>query len=291
MKLRSLLLIMTLVLSTFVTFADNNYKVISTSRLNVRKSPSTTDIIIGKFQSGQEIEVISIQNGWAKVIFNNKIGYVSEKYIVPLYKKNNDPKTKVQTKKSPTVLEIINNTETYSNKKIGNKLSFLDNTDLYLSVQGGFGYSKYLWNNGKVNGTMSYSLDIIAQLYLKKEIGFIPENWYSELALGYDKKGAAKFDMSYVHAQIYPFGYKFDQTPMDLIVKGGMSLSYPLGDFGDRWNSDLQVGVICGAQIEWKQISIGCNIAYDFTEVSPDCGQKLNNLAILGTISYKLIKF
>lgn len=290
MKQRSLILLIALFVSTFLTFADNNYKVTSTSRLNVRKFPSNTSVIIGKFQSGQEIEVVSIQNRWAKVIFNDKIGYVSEKYITPLPSKNKKKVIKpAPTKQNSTVLEILNNSDIYS-KKADSNLSFLHYSDLYLSVQGGLGYSNYFWENGEVNGTMSYSFDIIAQLYFKKNLAFIPVNWYSEVALGYVNKGAAQYEMNYIHTQICPFGYKFNFTPINLLVKGGLSLSYPLGNFGDKWKSDFQVGVICGAQIEWKQFSIGCNMSYDFTEVSSACGQKLNNFAILSSISYKLIK-
>ena len=147
-----------------------------------------------------------------------------------------------------------------------------------------------MWNKGNVNGTISYSVDIAAQLYLNDNIAFIPKDWYSELSLGYDKKGAAKYDMNYVHAQICPFGYKFDFSPLSLVVKGGALLSCPLGKFGDRWRSNFQAGAVCGVQVEWKQLSVGCRFSYDITEVSSSCGQKLNNYAILGTISYKLFE-
>lgn len=65
-------------------YAENNYRVISQSSLNVRKSTSTMSDIIGTFQSGQEIEVKSVKNGWAKVNFNGKTGYVLVEYIQPI---------------------------------------------------------------------------------------------------------------------------------------------------------------------------------------------------------------
>lgn len=81
--------------------AENNYKVTSSSRLNVRKSPSTSAAVLGTFSSGQ-IEVISISKGWAKVKYNGKTGYVSEKYISPLPKpepKKPEPKKEMPKKK------------------------------------------------------------------------------------------------------------------------------------------------------------------------------------------------
>lgn len=231
------------------------------------------------------------------------MGYVSAKYITELPKKIVEEPQKEEEVSRPVVEEPIKkveepiyveskkdyDTEIDTPLQIGTSLS--DNFNLYLAVQGGFGWSNFLWDDGSVNGTMSYSGDIVAQLYFEHPVSFIPENWYSELALGYDKRGAVSFDMSYVHARIYPLGYRIPLTPINVVVKGGVSIAYPLGDFESRWSSDFQVGVGGGLQIEWNQFAIGCNVEYDFTEVSSSCGQKLNNIAVLGTISYKFAKF
>lgn len=166
-----------------------------------------------------------------------------------------------------------------------------DNINLYLAIQGGFGYSNYIWSEGSVNGTMSYSADIVGQLYFENKVSFIPANWYSELALGYDKKGAANYGMNYIHVRISPFGYRLPIDPINVVVKAGPTLGFALNDFDDRWSSDFQLGIGGGFQIEWKQFAIGCNVEYDFTEVSSSCGQTLNNIAVLGTISYKFAKF
>lgn len=308
MKLRRVTLLIALMLSTMTVFAENNYRVTSSSRLNVRKSASTSATVLGTFNSGQEIEVLSVSNGWAKVKFNGKTGYVSEKYITPLPKKETpkpEPKPQKEIVEDKTIVEndVPDNSrfreirdagdlEVKTPLTFGSSLS--NNFNLYLAVQGGFGWSNFLWDNGDVNGTMSYSGDIVAQLYFENPVSFIPANWYSELALGYDKRGAASFDMNYVHARLYPFGYRIPLSPVNIVVKGGVSLGFPLGELETNYNSrssDFQVGVGGGFQIEWKQFAIGCNVEYDFTEVSSSCGQKLNNIAVLGTISYKFAKF
>lgn len=291
LKLRSLVLLIALVISTIVAFADNNYKVISASRLNVRKAPST-GAVIGSLVSGQEIEVVSIDKGWAKVKYKNGYGYVSAKYIAPLLTKTNT-NSQLNNIKQPTSngysFEKVN-TGFVVEKNNNHNQTLFNYADIYLSGQAGVGFSSFTWNNGNVNGTLAYSLDVLIQLYFTKQLNIIPENWYSEVALGYEKKGAAKFDMSYIRTQICPFGYKIPVDPFNIIVKGGMALSYPLNDLNKRWKANLQLGAIVGAHVDWEQFSFGCNLSYDISKVSYDCGQKLNNIAAFCTISYKFEK-
>lgn len=52
------------------------------TRLNIRKGPGTNYEIIGKLDKGDYVVVLSIANGWAKVIFDGtKLGYVSSTYL------------------------------------------------------------------------------------------------------------------------------------------------------------------------------------------------------------------
>lgn len=299
MKLK--LIIAALCLCSAVSlFADANYRVTSSSRLNVRRAPSTSGSVLGTFKSGQEITVLSITNGWAKVEFNNSVGYVSAKYITELPKKvvEEEPEEIVE------VVEVIEDTPSretpvyvatdYSSDDVSTPLTIgsclTDKLSLYFAVQGGVGYSNFLWSDGDVNGDLSFSVDIVGQLYFEDKVSFIPRNWYSELAIGYDKKGAADFGMNYIHARVYPLGYRIPLSPVNIVVKGGISLGFPLNDLetnSNSWSSDFQCGVGGGFQVEWKQFAVGCNVEYDFTEVSSSCNQTLNNIAVLGTISYK----
>lgn len=160
---------------------------------------------------------------------------------------------------------------------------------LYFALQAGFGFSTFMWNNGDVNGTMSYSGDIAMQLYLREHTGFLPANWYSELAVGYDKRGAADYDMSYIHARVYPLGYSIPVSQFNVVLKAGATVAYPLDEL-KSWSSDLQIGVGGGLQIDFGRFAIGCNVEYDFTKVSSDAPETLNNFAVLGTLSYKFAK-
>lgn len=51
------------------------------SSLKVRSSPTTTSLQIGSIKSGEEIEVYSISNDFAKINYNGETGYASSKYL------------------------------------------------------------------------------------------------------------------------------------------------------------------------------------------------------------------
>ena len=56
--------------------------VVATDSLNVRSTPDTSRTPIGKVYRGDVVDIISQEsNGWYKINFNGKIGYVSNKYI------------------------------------------------------------------------------------------------------------------------------------------------------------------------------------------------------------------
>ena len=56
-------------------------KYVNVSVLNFRSNPSTKASILGVILKGSEVEVISISNGWSKVEYNGKEGYVSSNYL------------------------------------------------------------------------------------------------------------------------------------------------------------------------------------------------------------------
>lgn len=327
MRLRIIHLLAALMVA-LAAFAQANYQVTSATRLNVRKAPTVDAEVLGTFESGEKITVLSIDDGWAKVKFGKKKGYVVKQYIAPLAgssaskpKKadkadddgegddggNSDivavddtPKAEAaHPSESPAKKEVKperpsepSSAQTVEPRQTAfstNKMS------LYFALQGGAGWSKFKWS-GDINGTLSYSGDLAAQLYFNDQVAFIPRNWYCELALGYDSRGAADFAMSYVHARIMPLGYRisslayiFDE-PINVTVKAGPALAYPLSKIEagpNSWSGNFQFGVVGGFQIEWQRWAVGAVVEYDFSEVSSDCGEKLNNMVVLGTISYK----
>lgn len=284
-------------------FAETNYKVSSASRLNVRKAPSTSGAVLGTFKSGEEITVLSIKNGWAKVEYGKTIGYVSAKYIQELPRKTQEEPQEIEevvkveevvTEENRPTYEIVSQTWKSS---ICTPVTFgkcmPSDMNLYFAGQVGLGWSNFLWGDGSVNGVFSFSIDVMAQLYFEDKVSFIPRNWNSELSLGYDRKGAADFAMNYIHLGIKPFGYKMTFGPVDVIANAGVNLAFPLNDLetsSNSWSADFQCGVIGGVRVERQNFAIGCNVEYDFTEVSSSCNQTLNDIAVWGTISYKFGK-
>ena len=56
-------------------------KVVSISSLNMRSGPSTSYSIIEVLTKDTQVEVISVEDGWAKIKYNSKTGYVSNQYL------------------------------------------------------------------------------------------------------------------------------------------------------------------------------------------------------------------
>ena len=56
-------------------------KYVTASSLNVRSGASTTYSVIGKLSKGSKVEVISTSNGWSKIKYDGRTGYVSSQYL------------------------------------------------------------------------------------------------------------------------------------------------------------------------------------------------------------------
>ncbi|QYE98702.1 SH3 domain-containing protein [Paraclostridium sordellii] len=60
---------------------ETKIKVVAATSLNVRSGPSTSHGIIGSLKNNEKVEVISESNGWSKIKYNGKEGYVSSAYL------------------------------------------------------------------------------------------------------------------------------------------------------------------------------------------------------------------
>ena len=76
------LLILTVIFSIGVTniFADST-GVVTASKLNVRKGPSTKYSTMGSLYKNKGVTILGESNGWYKIEYNGKYGYVSGSYI------------------------------------------------------------------------------------------------------------------------------------------------------------------------------------------------------------------
>ncbi|PAE36321.1 SH3 domain-containing protein [Bacillus sp. 7884-1] len=97
------------------SITTNKSMYVTATSLRVREAGSTRSAVIGSLKLNDRVSVISTSNGWAKIHFNGKTGFVSENYLTihEPNKTNND---------------TLNNTSTYvimsgdTFTKIGKKL-------------------------------------------------------------------------------------------------------------------------------------------------------------------------
>ena len=67
--------------SSNTTEAVKYKKIVNTSGLNFRTGPGTSYSKIATLSYGTEVGVISESNGWSKISYNGKVGYVSSSYL------------------------------------------------------------------------------------------------------------------------------------------------------------------------------------------------------------------
>lgn len=75
-------LIMTISWGTVM--AQVNSKAVATATLNVRGTMSTAGDVLGTISQGQELEILGIEAGWARINYFGQPGYVLTEYIVSL---------------------------------------------------------------------------------------------------------------------------------------------------------------------------------------------------------------
>lgn len=290
-------------------FADT-YRVTAHSTLNVRTAPSTKSKIVARLTSGQKVEVLSIQGKWAKISINGKTGYVSVQFLAKVNEIAKPVKPIVESQ-AQTVLSEVESEERptsettsvsqNSTKDEDSNLLFdcnsvsISDISLYLAGQVSVGWSNFLWNDGDCNGDIAYGVDAVLQLDFNNRVAFIPRNWYSELSIGYKKLGAVDMEMNYVDINLLPIGYKMPISNFSLKGKVGATFSMPLNGIETDENDfkgAFQVGVTGGLQLEYKQFGIGVNVEYDFMNALKGLEvNKLNNLAVMGTVVYRFGKF
>ncbi len=67
-----------------MVFEERNEKVITTTGVRVRSTPTTEtdDNILGKVEAGEELKRVGYNDGWSKVIYNGKEAYISSEYVI-----------------------------------------------------------------------------------------------------------------------------------------------------------------------------------------------------------------
>lgn len=64
--------------------------------LNLRKSPTSSSMILTQIPNGTKLEVEKENNTWAKTTYNDKVGYVMTKYLSEVNSTSNLDKAALQ---------------------------------------------------------------------------------------------------------------------------------------------------------------------------------------------------
>lgn len=81
MKTRLLWLIILLGSSFMFLSAQTRYEVTANTFLNIRSAASVDAPVVGTIDRGGEVDVYSIENGWAKIAYDGGYAYVSSDYL------------------------------------------------------------------------------------------------------------------------------------------------------------------------------------------------------------------
>lgn len=78
------ILLIFILLSINLVCKSDEYRVNVKTYLNIRSQPNASSKSIGQLQNNQIVEVIEINNGWAKINYSDKYGYLNSVYLVEI---------------------------------------------------------------------------------------------------------------------------------------------------------------------------------------------------------------
>lgn len=137
-----------------IAFAESNYRVISELPLNIREEASPNANILGTFDGGSLIEVVSTKKGWAKVKYNRGYGFVQTQYIeqISTNRKTNQLTKIVSLSKKQNTDDINEGVTVGSDFESERKKGFYEITyaagsfeDVKLSGTYGFSWTMFPW--------------------------------------------------------------------------------------------------------------------------------------------------
>lgn len=169
--------------------------VVTATKLNVRKLPSAESTILGSLSKDDIVNVRSLKKSWAEIDFKENIGYVSLKYIQPVQKGGptvTKPKPEPEPKPKPKPKPVSNNEEQ------NNTLQFRLTSSLSLGLSNFYSFKAYS------HPRFGYGLDAGIQV----SGGFIPDNMFAEMTVGFMMLGNSKYSFPSVVVNILPIGYR-----------------------------------------------------------------------------------
>lgn len=290
MKYQKRLLSTILLLTIFssITLAQNIYEVSVSSTLNVRILPNAESKKIGTLANGTLVEVISINDKWANIVYANTNAYVVSKYlklkysipqsnvIIDTISINND--TIVEPLDTIIAQETIVSQDSIPKRNKRNLFSnrihnqqdniFWEQWSIDFLPSVFVGISNFVCYELTPVPLCSYGFDAGVQLKYSK---YSPHNYIAESSIGYAMKGSGVFPIHYFTFRLLPIGYQYNLkkdvtltalTGMVLNAGGGYAEVFDEAKLSKRiYANALDIGLQIKFLAEYKKWGLG--ISYD----------------------------
>lgn len=220
---------------------------VTTAYVNFRIGPGVQNKSLGVIPINTKVDVLGLSNGWSKITWNGRIGFVSNNYLKGISDKNI-----VVSKTISTPIESNYTKPVYSKVKAGSILTGYETESSNIKVQGLS--SSYRNNNILVKGYISGSSASNVFVYLNNHLQGTAysdgTNYSYTIRSNSTKPGLNKVTIK----AVYPNGKQFitsrqiniNKTPV-IVVDAGHgghdpgAVSYALGDVRQEKNSTLSI--------------------------------------------------
>ena len=185
--------------------AQNQY-IVTASKLNVRKAPSSKSAIIGGLSKGDVVNVRELKKSWAEIDFKKGIGYVSSNYIQPIEEEITQEEeleeivTDTINTQNINIIESINQKSNHWLSQTFNQFHFRLTSTLSL------GLSNFHSSDAYSNPRFGFGLDAGTQI----KADFMPRCMFSETTLGFMSLGNSNYSFPSFSFNILPIGYRSD---------------------------------------------------------------------------------
>ena len=136
-------ILMLLLLQSFA-FAEPGTVVTDGGRLNMRKSPEDRAKIITKIKNGSQVEVLeTVEEGWYRISFDGKEGYVKSRYIkllssavgTEIYSNGKTLYLREEPNENATIVGMINTQQAMTLERIDDQWALVSNQNVKGYVQ------------------------------------------------------------------------------------------------------------------------------------------------------------
>lgn len=257
-----------LVTFSIILYGQEKYKV-TASVLNVRSQPNAHSTILGSVKMNDHIDVISVENNWAKFNYRNNTAYVSCKYLEKI--------------------------ETYSNNAINNdNINITNNNNIIFfriipSIS--IGYSNFIVKETSAKPILNFGADMALHFIFDEDFSFLPKNYYVETSIGYSLKGSRSIPLHYFDLTLSPIGYIYDYK--DYRFTGCIGSYFGISSSEVRtdkysFDTNFDVGLYCKLGVEYlNKIFISISGEHGLRRIC-DANLKMKNITIQIHISYNL---